>query len=236
MLTHRFQRVIFPLAFGLLSLCHVSFAQGTRATTSLEVQAGADIENDQMTVVLSATKEGPRAQELSQSVLAIMQRAIARAKRAEAVTPSLGNISTYPVWGPQGKKTENWTVRANLVLVSKNFAALGALASELTDELQITSVAFNLSKEKRTQEEKRLLAELSESFREKAQAVTQAFGYRSYEIKSLNLNQNSSRGIVPPMRLAMASAAAESPAVPIPSDGGKTTVTIGVQATIDVVR
>ena len=234
--TNRFQRALSLLAFGLLSLCHVSFAQGSRATTSLEVQASADIENDQMTVVLSATREGPRAQELSQSVLATMQRAIARAKRAEAVTPSLGNISTYPVWGPQGKKTERWTVRASLVLVSQNFAALGALASELTDELQITSVSFALSKEKRAQEEKRLLAELSDSFREKAQAVPQAFGYRSYEIKSLNLNQNSSHGIVQPMRLAMAGAAAESSVVPIPSDGGKTTVTIGVQATIDVVR
>src|SRR3990167_11237831 len=116
MVMNRFQRVLFALAFGLLALCQTAFAQGTRATVSLDIQASTDIENDQMTVVLAATRQGPRAQELSQSVLATMQRAIARAKRAGTVTPSLGNISSYPVWGPQGKKTDNWTVRASLVL------------------------------------------------------------------------------------------------------------------------
>lgn len=219
-----------------LSFSHFGFAQELgRVATTLEAQASAEVENDEMTVVLSATKEGPKAQELTQSVLATMQRAIARVKRTSSITPTLGNVTTQPVWNAKGR-ADNLVVRATLVLVSKDFAALGTLASELTNELLLIGVSFNLSKDKRLEAEKRLLADLSESFRQKSDAIAQAFGYKSYEIKLMDFNQSSNRGIVQPLRMAVSSTGSDNAAVPIPIDGGKTTVNITVRSTIDLIR
>jgi predicted secreted protein len=207
----------------------------TPSSSQMEAQAMLEVDNDEMTVSMSVTKEGTQVQALSQSVLATMQMALARAKRANGVDPRLSNVATYPVWGPKGK-TANWTVRADLVLVSKDFTSLGLLASELTKELQITNVSFSLSRTKRVQEESRLMGELAETFKEKAKSVTKSFGFKSYEIKTLNFTGQPSFNGPQPMAMTMRASALEQDAVPIPTDGGRSNVSISVVGTFELLK
>lgn len=227
----KISKLMYLAVFCILTAA--AHAQGPLST--LEAQTTSEVDTDEMTVILSASQEGAQPQALSQSVLATMQRAVAQAKRAEGITTTLGNVSTYPIWGPKGKTT-NWTVREYLVLVSKNFASLGTLASELTNELQITNVAFKLSRARRAQEEKKLLSELSDAFREKATAVTQSFGFKSYEVKTLNFTQQFGGGIVRSAPIAMARTSAERATVPIPTEGGRSSVDISVTGTVELLH
>lgn len=224
---------VFVAAALLSVLALGAHAQGP--VVNLDAQVAVQLENDEMTVTLSAVEEGTKVQQLSQSVLSTMQRAVARAKRAEAVSAALGSIATYPVWGPKGK-TGSWTVRSELVLTSKNFTSLGLLASELTSDLQLTNVSFSLSRARRVAEERRLVNELAEVFMEKAQSGAQAFGYKTYEVKSLNFTGQAANNVPQPMMMSARAGAADQAFVPIPSEGGRSSVGISVAGTVEYAR
>jgi predicted secreted protein len=235
---------IIKLTLGaLLGLATVAWAQTPTAPATpvtnmnLMAQAAAEVENDEMTVYLSARKEGPNAKEISQSVLASVQRALAAARRTEGVTARLNNANTSPIWVNKGR-LDNWTAYASLVLTSRNFAALSKLAADLTSDMQVERVTFALSRQERAQTEERLMTELAVNFREKADSATRAFGFKSYDIKSLSLSQNF--GAIPqpyPMAIARAAgAAADNGMIPIPSEGGKTTVLTTVNGVIEMRR
>jgi predicted secreted protein len=232
---------IIKLTLGaLLGLATVAWAQTPTApvtSMNLMAQAAAEVENDEMTVYLSARKEGPNPKEISQSVLASVQRALAAARRTEGVTARLNNANTSPIWVNKGR-LDNWTAYASLVLTARNFAALGKLAADLGSDMQVERVTFALSRQERAQTEERLMTELASNFREKADSATRAFGFKSYDIKSLSMSQNFVAIPQPyPMAMARAAgAAADNGMIPIPSEGGKTTVTTTVNGVIEMHR
>lgn len=206
---------------------------------SLDAQARAEVENDEMTVVLSVDADGPQVQALTQSALATLQRASGKAKRTPGVDIRVGNINTYPVWGAavKGKgKISSWHLRADLTLKSTDFAALGLLASELTSELQITNVDFALSPARRAVEEGKLMTAVAQSFKAKASALGQALGYPKFGIKAVQFNQQfgGGGGRPMPMMMAMKGASMSADAVPVPTDGGKSDVVVTMSGTVEL--
>ncbi len=199
----------------------------------LDAQARSLVDNDLMTVVMAVEVQGPRVQELSQRVLATLQRAAARARALPGVDVRVGALGTQPVWGPKGR-TGDWQVRGELGLSSTDVAALGLLASELTTDLQIASVGFSLSRARSDEVEARLMTQAAEAFRRKAQVMAGALGFKGYAIKSVTLAQS---GHAPPLRpvpmLRSAAAVAES-AVPIPAEGGKTEVVLTMSGSVEL--
>lgn len=205
------------------------WAQTTPVTTQLDAQASMEVDNDELTVVLSITRDGPRPAALTQSVLGVLTKVTEQVKRVDGVQQQVGDVSAFPIWGPKGK-TDQWSARASLVLVSKNLGALAALASELTADMQLSSVNFQLSKEKRKDVEKQLMGDLAGEVHSKSNAVAQAFAFKGYAIQSLNLSEQRQAVAMPLARMAMASAMADT--VPIPTQAGKSMVSLQAQATV----
>lgn len=226
------------VALALLGSCLVSYAStlpvpgGPQLT--LDAQAQAELDNDEMSVVMSVEKQGSDVQALSQSVLATLQRATAKAKRVDSVSVRTGTVSTYPVWDSKGK-TPNWTVRAEMGLKSTNFSTLGLLASELTSEMQMNGVGFSLSPAKRKLEESRLMKEVSANFKDNARDLAAAMGYKSYELKSLSFNrQNNSGGGRPMMTMSAMRGKAMDAAVPVAAEGGKSEVSVSLNGVVEL--
>lgn len=214
------------------------FAQAASAAPelTLDTQSRAEVENDLMTVTLSVDARGTDVQALTQKAMATLQTATARAKRIQGVEVRVGNVNTYPEWGPKGR-TANWNLRADLQLKSTNFAALGTLASELAGSMQINGVYFGLSPAKREAEETRLMNEVATSFKKKATALSQALGYKSFSIKNVNYgNAHGGGGHPMPMRAAMAmeKSSMDMAAVPMPTEGGKSEVTVTLSGTVEL--
>lgn len=198
----------------------------------LDAQAQTLVDNDLMTVALSVELEGPRVQELSQRVLATLQRVMARAKDRSGIEARLDTVSTQPVWGPKGR-TGNWLVRGGVRLSSTHMADLGQLASELTAEMQIAGVSFSLSRAKAQEVEAQLMTEVAAAFNRRAQAMAGALGFKGYAIKTVSLSQAA--GVTPlrgPAMLRGAVPAAEAAAVPIPAEGGKTEVALTMSGVV----
>ena len=224
-------RYTFLSIVCLFVLC-ISLAHGAEVLTQFDAEASMEVDNDEMLVVLSVSKDGPDATQISQEVLAKLTAAVERSKLHADIERRTGQISTTPVWGPNGK-TKLWSAQASLELTSTNLNALSRLASELTDVMQINHVSYRVSASKVALTEKKLLSDLAANFQRKAQDLTSAFGFSRHEIKSLNFSQQSQP--VQIMRMAMAAprAMADGAApVPIPQESGKTTLSLRMSAQI----
>jgi predicted secreted protein len=220
--------------FSLLMLLSSpwALAQSVPATTLLDAQASQEVENDELWVSLSVSRDGPNPTDITQAVLAKLNATVAQARKLDGVQLQVGNVHTSPVWGPKGK-TNHWTAQAELSLVSTNTHALGQLASELSSLMQLQGVQFRLSKNKRLQIEQALLNDMAASFKDRASSIAVAFGFKTYRIQSLNFNPKQERPYPMPMAMAR-SMATDAAAISIPNEGGKTTVSVGMQASIEL--
>jgi predicted secreted protein len=128
-------------------LLSVSLAHGGEVLTQFDADASMEVDNDEMLVVLSISKDGSNATQISQEVLAKLSGAVERSKQHADIRRKTGHISTTPVWQPNGK-TKLWSTQASLELTSTNLNALSRLASELSDVMQINHVSYRLSASK----------------------------------------------------------------------------------------
>jgi predicted secreted protein len=224
-------RYTFQSIVCLFVLC-ISLAHGAEVLTQFDADASMEVDNDEMLVVLSVSEDGPNATQISQEVLAKLTAAVERSKLHADIERRTGQISTTPVWGPNGK-TKLWSAQASLELTSTNLNALSRLASELTDAMQISHVSYRLSASKVALTGKKLLNDLAANFQRKAQDLTTAFGFSRHDIKSLNFSQQNQN--MPVMRMAMATPRAMADGavpVPIPQESGKTTLSLRMSAQI----
>lgn len=219
------------LSLLLLCLSPWGLAQTAPATTQLDAHASQEVENDELAVSLSASRDGPSPSDITQAVLAKLNAAVAQARQVERVQIQVGNVQTTPVWGPKGK-TGQWTARAELHLVSTNTQGLGRLASELTSLMQIDGMNFRLSKDKRLATEKALIKDMATNFKDRASSISQAFGFRNYSIKELNFAPRPERNFSPMPRAMARSMAPDMAVMDIPNEAGKSTVSISMDASI----
>jgi predicted secreted protein len=211
------------------ALLHGSALAGP--TLTLDAQARSAVPNDEMVVTLAAERSGPQVGPLNEAVIAQLNAAIAEARTVEGVRARLGSVWTQPDFGRDGKP-QGWRVRGEVVLESTRMEALAQLGGRLSERMQLAGVQFRLSGGRRQAEEKRLVAEVAKSFRERAADAAAAFGFAGYDLKELTLRAG---GVPPVPRPMMASRAnADAAAAPLPSEGGDSDVVVGVSGTVEL--
>ena len=228
-------RVALAKRTALASLSALLLASGIGAahagpTVQVQVTASSELPNDEMVVQLAVDRAGAVAEKLNDEVLEALNLAIAKAKTVNGVKARLGSITTQPEWGPQGKRT-GWRVRGIVVLEGGDLKATGALAGELSVDLQIAGVSFRLSRVARAREESRLLKEAAAAFNERARDTAAAFGFSAFELKNLNVNHAHGE---PPRPMQMEMRASMAAKAPVPSDGGEATVTLTIAGTVEL--
>lgn len=223
---------------GLVMICLAALCStpSSAAGPGLQLthQASRSVANDEMVVMMAIERDGPQVGPLNEAVVSQLNAAIAEARRVEGVRARLGGVSTQPNYTREGKPN-GWRVRGDVVLESSRMPALAQLAGRLGERLQMSSVQFRLSRERRRSEEQSLLREAAQGFRDKALQTAQAFGYKGYEIKELVLQPG--QGSIPrPMMMARSAPdmAAAAPPPPLPDEGGDSEVTVAVSGTVEL--
>ena len=201
---------------------------------SLSAQAVTEVPTDVVQVTLAAEQEGPEPSAISSALATRTQTALAQAKRASGVEAQSGGFTIHPNTDRNGK-ISTWRGRSEIVLKSKDFAAVSKLTGELANQMQVQNIVFSLSRETRQAAEQKLADQAVAAFRDKAQATTKLFGYSGYTIREVSLNESG--GVMPPMaRLYAAKAMSADAAAPIPVEGGKTQVTVSVNGSVQMVK
>ena len=217
------------LGLALLLAAQPAFADSTQPRTTIELSAEASqpAANDQALAVMfiEASDSDPAA--LAQRVNARLSAALQRSKAHPEVRTRSGNLSTYPVYAKNGGRIENWRMRAELQLESRNLAALSALVGQLQDDLAIRQLALQPAPETRAQAQDQATQQAIEAFRQRATAIAANLG-KPYRIVHLSVGGGYTQ---PPMR-----ALARMESAPLPIEAGESLVQVSINGKIELIE
>jgi predicted secreted protein len=200
---------------------------------TLQATASSEVKQDTVRISLSAEVEAQDQPAAGKRLTAALDDVIKRARDVKDVEVRTGGYNVWPNTSSKGK-ISSWRGQGEVILESKNFEAAAALASKLSDKTAISNISFLLSREAREAEERKLLKEAAQAFKDRALAAANAFGFSGYRLSKLELG--GSGGAVPMPRMMGAAAMAKdasggySPDVPL--EAGNVTVSIAVNGTI----
>ncbi|TAG03207.1 MAG: DUF541 domain-containing protein [Betaproteobacteria bacterium] len=208
-----------------------------RDVLSLDATVSTEVIPDLAYVTLAAEATGTEAGTITREVQQIINAALAQAKATKDIEARTGAFQTNQRWNSKGTR-DGWTVRAELIVKSKDFATLGTLAGKLAQQkLMIVGTGFELSRELREREEAALIERGIAAFRAKASTASKAFGFGNFSLREVNLGSIAGNNPMPMpkammMRAQVADAAPESMAI----EGGKTTLTLTVGGSIVIMK
>lgn len=197
---------------------------------SFQVERSREVTNDWMQAVVGITDEDADSSRLADRINATMTKALATAKRADGVKVKSGGYSTHPVH--EKGKLRRWRASQDLILESSDVEAVTKLVGTLQNELQLRSIGFSVSPERRRGIEDELVAEVLAAFRARAEIVRRSLGARSYEIVQISIN---TQGGAPPRPVRMMAMEMESRSqVRAPAlEGGSSRIVVHANGTIE---
>jgi predicted secreted protein len=195
------------------------------------VERSSEVANDWVTAVLAVTHEDPSAAEVAARINRDMGWALDLAKRRSALRARSGGYSTLPVHDPKRGSVRHWRGTQELVLESGDVAALTALVGELQERLQLQSLAFSVSPERRRKIEEELVVEALEAFQARADLVRRTFGAAGYRLVEVHVGTG---GGPPPVRPLMRAMAADAEIAPPAVEVGTSEITATANGAIEL--
>jgi predicted secreted protein len=202
---------------------------------SLAAQASEDVPQDVVDITLFYEQEAKDAGSLTSVLNQRADAALRMAKGVDNVTAHSGAFTVYPSTDRDGRISA-WRGRTEVVLESKDFTAATKLASKMSDAMQVGSVTFSLSPESQREAEQKLSTRAIASFKQQAQASSQAFGYSGYAIREVNIGHNGSSPRPVMMMAARSMNADAKMAAPMALEAGTSTVTVSVSGSVQMNR
>ena len=199
--------------------------------------ASAEVAPDRAVATFAAVRQGPDVAALNTQVAGLLDAAVKAARAVPGVEMQTGGFQTSPhdkVVAGQVQQ-DGWTVRAQLTVKSADFAALGRLAAQLAQTLQVQGTGTEMSAALQAREQARLAQMAIANFRTQAQAAARDFGYAGYTLREVDVSALQGASPAPrPMFRAMAAASMEAPAIPI--EAGLQTLSVTVAGTVQLQR
>jgi len=196
----------------------------------LQSQQTESVSNDTMHVTLQTYAEMQDPAKLAARINQEMEWALAQVKQVPGVKLRTGSYQTWPI--TRKEVTTGWRGQQDLILESRDTQALSRLVGQLQAKLQIKSMNFSVSDEKRVTVENRLIDLALNAFRERAGIVGDNLKAGGYRIVELNVGTSTAR---PPMmhQARMASMSMEA-ADAVAVEGGESDVRVTVSGTIEM--
>ncbi len=191
-----------------------------------QVRAEREAGNDLARATLAAESEHGDPARLAAVINETMRWALEQARVAEGVQARSGDYRTWPVYTQ--RRITNWRAAQELVLEAAQVEHLNALIGKLQARLQVRSMDFTISGERRRGIEEGLTHEALDHFRERAGAIAERLGAHGYDIVQLQIQDDSARP--PPIALVRTMGMPEDSAVA--SEPGTSRIGVTVHAVI----
>lgn len=206
-------------------------AAGAEAGPLIDLSAEASLPaaNDLVRATLYSEASGANPAELARRVNGEIAEALKLARGKPGIKVQSGAQATYPVYG-QGQKIDGWRMRSEIVLESKDPAAVSALIGQLqARRLAVGGVQLLPSPETRRQVGDEAIREAIRAFEQRAALVAGQFG-KAWKIRQLSIGQGG--GPQPLPRGVRAAMLAE--AAPMPLESGESLVSANVSGQIEL--
>lgn len=227
------KRLTGSMAAGLLAIILLpaqGLADQEQRYNQVRLQAGQSesVSNDTMHVRLQTFDESRDPADLAEAINRDMDWALQAARSVEGVDASTGGYQTYPVH--KDNVIKSWRGQQDLILEGRDHKAIGQLVAVLQEKLQVKSMQFTVSDERRRAAENRLIARALDAFRERAGIVGANLEAKGYRIVELNINTSSQR---PPAPYQARMAAMEAPA-PVVTEAGDSDIRVTISGTVEL--
>ena len=194
-----------------------------------QVERSRPVENDRMQAVLSLTAEDDNAARLADQINRSMDTALKTAKARPKVEVRSGSYRTYPVYSKE--KIQRWRATQELWLEGSDFAELGSLIGQLQERLQVASINFSVSAERRRAVEDELISQALDAFKQRAELVRKQLAAKGYRIVDVSINTGGGQ----PVPIMMRAAAMETASVAPPAlEAGTSTLSVNVGGVIEL--
>jgi predicted secreted protein len=214
---------------------------------SLSAGASVEVANDWLTIVFSAAREGSDAQAVQAQLRQALDAALAEARKAASpgkVEVQTGAFALNPRYAPPTLRTSGgstpggitgWQGSAELIVQGSDIAALTRLAGRI-QTMTIGRTGFSLSRQARDRVEAEVTSQAIARFTERADAVTRAFGMRSWALREVAVSgdepvrpvmQSMMRASAAPMMMAEAA---------LPAEAGQALVTVTVSGAVQLAK
>lgn len=198
----------------------------------LSAEASLPAANDLVRAVLYSEAGGGNPGELSRRVNGDVAEALKAARGAPGVSVKSGQQHTWPVYA-QGTRVESWRMRSEIVIESKDQAAVSELVGKLQQmRLAVASMALMPSPETRRRIGDEAIREAISAFRQRAELVARQFD-KPWKIKQMSVTQAGDQP-VPVLHAARGVAMLASAPAPAPLEAGDTLVTASVSGQIEL--
>lgn len=155
---------------------------------NLQAEQSRQVDNDVMVVIMQAAAQKNSSAEAGKAVNEMMVRADRVISDNDRVTHQTMNYQTRPVY--HDRVVTGWTVSQQLRLQSEDFQALTAMVGTLQEELQVISMQFEVSEQKRKTEIDTLIVEALDAFNAKADLITRTMKARDYRLVAVSIDEN----------------------------------------------
>lgn len=235
-----------------LALCLASQGAAAQATAapapgnvvSLSAGASAEVANDWLTIVFSTAREGSDAQAVQVQLRQALDTALAEARKAARpgqVEVQTGAFALHPRYAPATPRANGaagivgWQGAAELIVQGADIPALTKLAGRI-QTMTISRTGFSLSRQARDRTEAEVTAQAIARFSERADAVTRAFGMRSWTLREVTVSGDEPvRPVMQAMMRASAAPMAMAEAA-LPAEAGNALVTVTVSGAVQLAK
>lgn len=202
-------------------------------TVNLSTQAQLEVDNDWLTIHLSATVQAADAAAVQNQLKQITAQALAELRKRGSANWSFktSDFNVFPRYSNNGKVV-GWQGQSRLVLEGSDWVAVTQHAAAVPGFV-VEGSRQSLSSAKREQFEAQVRDQAIRQYQAKAQAIAVSFGYKQYRLKDIQVNSDSGVVMMAAMKMGRA---AESADAPVPVEVGKGQVTVNVTGTVALER
>ena len=184
-------------------------AADNRPVISLAADAYREVQQDRVILTLSREARGAEAQAIADEVNKAINAVMESGKSNDALELKTGSYNLWPQqeYDVDGKKIAKtvYVARGEVIVSSTDMLQATRFIEEVSEQMNLANIAFDLTTEVRRQVESEIRAEAIQSFQDKARAVAREFGFDSYDIKNVQL-RDSTNNMSPSPRFSMAQA------------------------------
>jgi len=211
------------------------------SVVTLSASAEREVANDEFSAV-AGVERSDRSSAATQLAVNKVLEAVARAAKAAGLGFETGDYQSSRVEDPvkpgsPGVPPAHWVTHATMVIKSQDLEALGRFLGAVSSDVAIEQVSSNLQRDTRRSLTASLRGEAIREFQSKAREVAAGFGFATYEIGQVAVNDGSQQftrfGVNALPRPRLAAAMAEAPALTLTQ--GRTTVTVTVDGSIRLI-
>jgi predicted secreted protein len=196
-----------------------------------EVERSRDVANDWVQAVVGITDEDLDPAELADRVNRTMAWALETARDKSGVVVKSGGYRTVPVH--EKGKLRRWRASQDLILEGAEVRAISDLVGELQSRLQLRSIAFTVSPQRRRATEDELIDEVLDAFKARAERVRENLGASAYQLIEISIDTGGAPP-VRPLRAEMVRAVGAAEVAPPALEGGSSRLVVRAHASIEL--